>query len=366
MTALRVLVLGDARDKEPQRYAKFAKTFELVPYTLTTRDALINDFKTKFSDIVAIFPSWMGFVLVGGMKGDLLDALPQSVKIIGIPSVGYDHYDVVGLKKRGIILNNSPGMSAPAVADLALHLTLSTIRYTTMFEQALRQTGNTLTARIAARDYDIETGALPSNPGKEGFAFGHRVRDTLVWSPQGKRAGIAGYGQIGKQTAARLSCIGMEIHTLNRSIGASGSVPTPSGLGFDITPHKNFEDLARNSDVLILCLPATPETKHILNEKTIALMPKGAKIINVGRGALIDQKALVKGLETGQISSAGLDVFEHEPIVEPELLNRYDVTLLPHLGGCYAEAVDMAMINIMDSIEDVVLHNGTGNFPVNL
>lgn len=368
-TKLRVLVLGDSRDKEPQRYAAFAQAFDLIPYTLSTRETLIHELKTEFSDIVAIFASWMGFALVGGMNTDLLDALPASVKIIAIPSVGYDNYDAAGLKSRGIILNNSPGMSAGAVADLALHLTLSVIRFTTLYETALRQSGNTLVARLAAVDYDSSTGTIasPLPSVQKGFAFGHRAGQFSVWSPQGKRAGIAGYGQIGKQTAMRLASLGMEIHTLNRSVPGSTKSPTPSGNGnFDIIPHSSFDDLAKHSDVLILCLPATPETKHIVNERTIALLPKGAKIVNVGRGALVDQKALVEGLKSGHISSAGLDVFEHEPIIEPELLTRQDVTLLPHLGGCYAESVDLAMVNCMDSIEDVVLNNGTGNFPVNL
>jgi glyoxylate reductase len=297
------------------------------------------------------------------MKGDLLDALPSTLKMIAIPSVGYDHYDTVALKARGIILCNSPGLSADTVADLGLHLALSVYRYTTLFEHTLRTQKHTIQARKAAFAFDHETGIAPTTNLPEPFAYGHIVGSERVQMPHGKRVGIAGFGAIGKALARRLHVLGMKIHYLKRS---PVTAEEQKELGFRIVYHESFDSLAKVSDLLVLTLPLSPETTHILNSSTIAFLPSGAKVVNIGRGPLIDQKALLDGLRSGKISSAGLDVYEYEPTIEPELLERWDVTLLPHIGGCSTDAAHASMVNCMDCIEDCLKNGGNGLFPVNL
>ncbi|ODQ67779.1 hypothetical protein NADFUDRAFT_80943 [Nadsonia fulvescens var. elongata DSM 6958] len=373
----KVLMVGEF-EEDCADYQAFASHFDLIHYTLTTREQFIKDLQTPLlNDIQAIFPMWFGFNEIGMLHGaDIIDALPKSLKIIVCISVGYDHYDSQALKERGIIFCNTPSIAADQVADMALFLTISSYRYTTLYQTRLRELGNSFNARSSTGSNSWKNGA-PTALESSQFNFGERVGGRIVLSPRGKRVGIAGLGAIGKAIAKRLDTIGMsEINYMRGRSGAlseaeikTSFLDASSGYYNELILPKlkyreSFKELCENSDLLILALPATPETKGILNKESIKYLPPGAKVVNIGRGALIDTRALVDALDSGHISSAGLDVFENEPDVEDYLVNRLDVTLTPHIGSSTMETLLDSMAHCFNNIEDVVLRGGKGTKPV--
>jgi lactate dehydrogenase-like 2-hydroxyacid dehydrogenase len=276
--------------------------------------------------------------------------------------VGYDHYDAQALAKKGVVLTNSPGISADAVADIALHLALSTYRFTTVMEYTLREQKHTVKARQSVAALDISTGQPMSEGYPAKFAYGHEVGAKRATSPKGQNVGIAGFGAIGRATGKRLAALGMNVHYFKRR---KLSAEEERELGYPATFHATVESLFKSSNLLMLTIPLTQETRHMVNQDSISLLPDGAKIVNVGRGALIDEDALVMALKSGKLSSVGLDVFEKEPAVHPELLSRLDVTLIPHLGGAEAAAAHDAYVHCMKAITNVLLEDGNGLTPVN-
>lgn len=349
-TKPQILVLPDLSGHNSFGYEQFCSQFSLINYTLTTRDQFIEDLKPGrlLGNIVGIFADWTAFSKIGHMDADLIKHLPNSLKITVIPSTGYEPFDVEALSARGIILCNTPAISSSAVADAALLLTLSVFRYISAFEKAVRTTGNVIDSRAAVGNMDKEKGCLVFDK-EERFIFGSRVSrlQLHVESPYGKRVGIAGFGKIGQQIANRLSALGMQIHYFKRS---RLSVEEETSLSYPVHYHNSFDSLCQISDLLLLALPGDRSTEHILNEKTIHLLPFGARVVNVGRGSLINETHLLEALSNGQISSVGLDVYENEQSINKELLRRDDVTLTPHVGACtedvYIKAYDNCMRNI--------------------
>lgn len=287
-----------------------------------------------------------------------MDILPASVKYIHVASVGYNPYDINALSARGIKLFNAPGFPTESVADMALNLAWSTYRYTTAFDFALRTTGHTDTARKAIALFDNKNGVPNFEAAKSHtlFEFGHSVGGKIASDPTGQRVGIAGFGAIGKRIGARLNALGMNVHYLKRTPLDSKEA---ADLGYNAACHTTFDSLCKVSDLLILSLPASPETKHIVNDNTIKLMPDGVKIVNVGRGELIDDNALLRGLKSGKISAVGLDVFNNEPDVNPELLKRYDVTVLPHIAGSTVNTYVNCHSYILTNLKNAILFGDT-------
>ncbi|KAK9327152.1 hypothetical protein V1520DRAFT_372254 [Lipomyces starkeyi] len=197
----------------------------------------------------------------------------------------------------------------------------------------------------------------------DGFAFGDNVAGRSVTCPTGKRCGIVGMGAIGKEIARRAVAFGMSVHFYTRTPLSSetlATLPVSSMIAYS-----SLQDLLPNCDVIVLCVPLGAHTHHILNTKSLALLPKGARVVNVGRGGLIDTEALVAALDSGHLTSAGQDVFEGEPEIQEILLDRWDVTILPHIGSATLESVVTAEDAIMRNIENVVLEGGCGITPVN-
>uniref|UniRef100_A0A060TDI1 ARAD1D00484p n=1 Tax=Blastobotrys adeninivorans TaxID=409370 RepID=A0A060TDI1_BLAAD len=346
----KVLVVGEI-STDSKDYEQFSEEFNVIHYPRTiTRQEFISKLDGEFADIVAIFTVWGAFWgNFGGFRGDdLLAKIPDTLKVITITSVGTEQFDVKALNQKGVWVCNVPGLSAVPVAEIALHLTLSVYRYTSVFEHALRESGDAFASRQAVAVLDKETG-LPGSKDRKytEFALGEAVGPCYVHSPVGFRAGVAGFGSIGKQIGQRLNDIGMEVHYSKRTPVSDNEL---NALNYTPKYHSSVQELMKNCDLLVLALPLSEETRHIVNADTIKLLPKGAKVVNVGRGALVDQKALVESLKTGHLSAAGLDVYEHEPAVEPELTSRYDVTLLPHLGGATIEVMEKAFLQCMDNI----------------
>lgn len=226
------------------------------------------------------------------VDADLLARFP-SLEIVANFGVGYDTVDAAEAGRRGVVVTNTPDVLTDEVADLAVGLLLATVR------------------RIPQADRYLRAGRWPSGP----FPLSPSLR--------GRRVGILGLGRIGRAIAGRLEGFGVEIAYHGRRPQAD--VP--------YAYHDSLLGLARAADVLMVVAPAGPETNRLVGAEVLdALGPNGI-LINVARGSLVDEAALVQALEAGTLLAAGLDVFENEPHVPAALAALDQAVLLPHVGS---------------------------------
>lgn len=217
-----------------------------------------------------------------------------NLAIVANFAVGYNNVDIEAAKEIGIIVTNTPGVLTEATADLTMGLMLAVMR------------------RIVEGDAEVRsTGRCEWEPLK-----------LLGSSLQAKRLGIIGMGRIGSAVAARSYVFGMEVVHHSRGRGMP------------------LDELLATSDVVSLHVPLTADTRHIIDRDALALMKKGSYLINTSRGPLVDEAALCDALESGHLRGAGLDVYEDEPAVNPRLLKRHDVVIVPHIGSATEEARD--------------------------
>jgi lactate dehydrogenase-like 2-hydroxyacid dehydrogenase len=231
-----------------------------------------------------------------GADAALIDSLPK-LEIISSFGVGYDTVDVEAAKRRNVIVTNTPGVLNDAVADLAIGLIIAAAR------------------RIPQGDRFVREGKW----GRQGLPLAQQVT--------GKRLGIIGLGRIGQAIAKRAAGFDLKIgyHSRHR-------VPDSPFIYYARLP-----DLAGNSDFLVAILPGGKATYHLVDEEVMrALGPTGI-LVNVARGSVVDEKALVKCLQEGALGGAALDVFEEEPIVPEALLTMDNVVLQPHVGSATHE-----------------------------
>lgn len=239
---------------------------------------------------------------------------PPRAKIVANFGVGYNHIDAAAAKAHGITVTNTPGAVTDATADIALTLLLMSARRAGAGERFVRS--------------GAWTGWTPTQ------FLGHHVT--------GKRVGIVGLGRIGKAIARRCHYgFGMEVVFHNRSTVADPGLPAR---------QLPLHELLAISDFVVIAVPATPQTHHLIGAAELARMQPHAHLVNIARGDIVDEAALIAALQAGQIAGAGLDVFEREPVV-PEALRALDcVTLLPHLGTAALEVRDamgfMALANL--------------------
>ncbi|ACL56410.1 2-hydroxyacid dehydrogenase [Methylobacterium nodulans] len=231
---------------------------------------------------------------VSGVRVDgvLLDRLP-ALEIVANFGVGYDTIDAVEANRRGVVVTNTPDVLTDEVADLAVGLLLATVRQIPQVDRYLRA------GKWLEKPYPL-TGTL-----------------------RGRRVGILGLGRIGRAIAHRLEAFGVAIAYHGRRPQADVAYAY----------HPSLIDLARAVDVLMVVAPGGPETKGIVNREVLeALGPEGI-LINVARGSLVDEEALIAALQDGTIQSAGLDVFADEPRVPAGLIAQEHTVLLPHVGS---------------------------------
>lgn len=239
------------------------------------------------------------------IDASLLAAAGPQLRLIANFGVGVDHIDLAAARARGITVTNTPGVLTDDTADLVMALILAVPR------------------RIAEGERQIREG-LWSGWSPTGM-LGHRIT--------GKRLGIVGMGRIGQAVAARARAFGLAIHYHNRN-----RLPKAIEGPLEATWWPTLDAMLARVDIVSLNCPETPETHHIINAARLRLMQRHAFLINVARGTLVDEAALVEALAAGHIAGAGLDVFEHEPAIHPGLLGRPDVVLLPHMGSATFEA----------------------------
>ncbi|KAI3468827.1 hypothetical protein Pfo_025490 [Paulownia fortunei] len=224
------------------------------------------------------------------LTSDDLDRYPAVECVVG-SSAGLNHVDLDACRRRGIRVTSAGDAFSDDVADYAVGLAIDVLR------------------RVSAADRFVRAGSWPV---QKEYILGSKV--------SGKRVGIVGLGSIGSRIAKRFEAFGCSIAYNSRKM--KSYVP--------YAYYANVGDLASNSDILIVCCALTNETYHIINKDIMTALGMAGIIVNVGRGALIDEKELVRFLVRGEIGGAGLDVFEHEPHVPDELLTLDNVVLSPH------------------------------------
>lgn len=225
------------------------------------------------------------------VDAELLDAAPR-LRIVANVALGTDNMDLALMAKRGVVATNAPGVFTEATADCTMGLILA------------------VTRRLNEADMFVRRGEWKDfQPGRW---------DGMLLS--GKTLGILGYGRIGRAVAKRAEAFGMRIISCDKV----GQGPEQSEAVFS---------LLRQSDVVSMHVPLTEETRHMMGARQFAAMKPGAFFINMARGRVMNEQALVDVLKIGHLGGAGLDVFENEPVVHPELLKMKNVVMTPHIGG---------------------------------
>lgn len=255
------------------------------------------------------------------MPGDKLDAagiasLPASVRVLGTYSVGFDHIDLDAATARHLPVFNTPDVLTESVADLALFLILAAARDTTSAERTLR----------------------------EGRWGPWAPTSMLGRSLQGRRLGIFGMGRIGQAIAKRASVFGTHLHYHNRS-----RLPVERDGGGVF--HGSLESLLTHSDVLCICAPSTAELRNSIDARRLSLLPKGAIVVNVARGDLVDEQALFAAVQEGRVGAIGFDVYRNEPNIDSRWLSLPHATLLPHIGSATHEVRTAMGMLVLDGIE---------------
>ncbi len=252
------------------------------------------------------------------LSAQVIARLPDSVRAIANFSVGVDHVDLGAAKARGIIVTNTPDVLADATAELTMLLILG----------AARRAGE---GERLVRSGQWHTWSL-------SFMVGTEVT--------GKRLGIIGMGRVGQVTARRARGFDMTIHYHNRH-----RLPADREAG--ATYFETAEAMLPHCDFLALHCPATPETRHLLDAKRIALLPQGAIVVNAARGSVIDDEALIAALESGKLAAAGLDVFNNEPDIQPAYRELQNTFLLPHIGSATRETRDAMGFRALDNLDAI-------------
>jgi hydroxypyruvate reductase len=274
----------------PEQMEELEKHFDLLKCSKDV-DQLLDMLEGRKNDIVAIASSTNGSI-----SRKLIEALPN-LEIIAQFAVGTDNIDLQAAKERGIRVTNTPDVLTDDTADAALSLLLA------------------VTRRICEGDMYVRVGKWLNGAMPLGY------------SPKGKIAGIVGMGRIGQAITKRCEAFGMKIvyHGPRKK----------EGISYDYEP--DLLKLAENADYLILACPGGASTHHLVHEAVLNALGPKAFLINISRGSVVDEEALVKALMEKRIAGAGLDVYQNEPHVPPELIKLDNVVLLPHIGSATYE-----------------------------
>jgi glyoxylate reductase len=286
-------------------------------FALTLHD---NDSVMDRAAFVAAVTGMRGVMVTPGDRVDaeLLDAAGPHLEVVATLSVGLDHIDCPAARGRGVRIAYTPDVLTLATAEMAIAMMLSLLRRVTEGDRLIR----------ARKPWALAP----------GFMLGR--------SPTGLRFGCLGYGRIGREACRLAALLGMDVvHTGRVPRGEPGEV--------------SFDELVRRSDVISVHCPLTPETRHLINTEVFARMKSDAVVINTSRGPVIDERALAHALANGVIAGAALDVFEHEPVVEPGLLECEKLVLVPHLGSATHQTRTAMGMLCADALETVLL--GVGN-----
>ena len=308
---------------------------KIFPEGLAQLHALCD---VDYNESDAIYPKAVLTEKLAGVQGALVTgserinaetlAYAKDLKIVSNMMVGYNNFDLPAMSAAGVMGTNTPDVLTDTTADLAFGLMLSTAR------------------RMAESEHWLRAGHWQN----------WSLDQWLGQDVYGATLGIVGMGRIGQAIAKRAMGFSMQVQYYNRS-------RLPEATEAELKArHTDFETLLKTSDIVVLLVPYSEATHHIIDAKALRLMKPTANLINIGRGGLVDDAALAEALREGVIAGAGLDVFEHEPQVNQALLTVPNVTLTPHIGSA-TRATRYAMMNLAI---DNLLAGLAGQRPPNL
>ncbi len=249
------------------------------------------------------------------INAEVIAHLAPPLKVIANLSVGLDHIDLDAARRFGVHVLNTPDVLSEATAEVAMMLIL--------------------------------------NPCRRAYESDHLVRSGqwTGWTPTqmlglgltGRRLGILGLGRIGQQLAKRAAPFGLEIHYHNRR-----QLPPETEAG--AVYHASSDSLLHHSDIFVIAAPSTPELKGFLDARRIALLPKDAVVVNVARGDMVDDGALIEGLTSGKLFAAGLDVYRGEPNLDPRYRALPNAFLASHIGSATIDTRDAMGFLLLDGL----------------
>ncbi len=284
---------------------------------LSTRDELINAFKNYAAVIT---------MLNDNIDADLINQAGPDLKLIANYGVGFNNIDVKAANEKGIYVSNTPDVLTDATADLAWALLFAAAR------------------RVIEGDNIVRTSTFEWAPK---YMLGYDIT--------GKTLGIIGAGRIGANLGKK-AALGFNMKVLYYGRHESLALEAVGGV------RVGLEELLERSDFVSIHLPLTPETRHLIGANELSKMKPDGILINTSRGPVVDEKALADALTRHVIAGAGLDVYEHEPEVTPELKNLQNVVLMPHVGtATFGTRKNMGVL-VIKNIEAVF----AGNEPVNM
>jgi lactate dehydrogenase-like 2-hydroxyacid dehydrogenase len=264
------------------------------------RDTLLAEVGPRIKGIVSF---------VAPCPRSLIEKLP-ALEIIATAVVGYDLIDVKAAAERGVVVTNTPDVLTDEVADLSIGLLLATLREIPRAEKHLRD------------------GLWPKEP--------YRLTPTL----RGRKVGIVGLGRIGSAIAQRIEGFGVPVSYHGRRQQTDVAYPY----------FPSVTELAKAVDVLIAVTPGGPQTKHLIGQEVFEALGPNGVFVNVARGSVVDEAALIQALKSGTILAAGLDVFENEPNVPAELIALPNTVLLPHVASASAHTRDAMAQLAVDNV----------------
>ncbi len=302
-----------------------------LPDTVETRmrelfNATLNQTDQPFTQEQLIQAVKTADVLVptvtDSLSASVIEQAGPQLRLIASFGTGVDHIDVKAAREKGITVTNTPGVLSEDTADVAMSLILAVPR------------------RIVQGDIKVRSGQW------DGWSptgmLGHRIN--------GKRLGIIGMGSIGQAIARRAKAFGMSIHYHNRK-----AVHPSIEAELEATYWETIEQMLPRVDIISINCPSTPATHHLLNKERLSLLSPHSYLVNTGRGDVIDEIALIELLKENKIAGAGLDVYEHEPVVSSALIELPNVVLLPHIGSATIEGRhamgDKVIINIQTFLD---------------
>uniref|UniRef100_A0A0B7K6P4 S-adenosyl-L-homocysteine hydrolase NAD binding domain-containing protein n=1 Tax=Bionectria ochroleuca TaxID=29856 RepID=A0A0B7K6P4_BIOOC len=317
MSRPKVMLLGTLEHAQ-DAWSSLAPIADSIRPKSRNRADFIKEAKSgAFDGVVALYRDYYSVTVSGRFDAELLDAMPRSFKYICHNGAGYDQIDVAACTERGIHVSHTPGAVNESTADLAIWLAVGALR------------------NLSVSVHSCHAGAWR---GKPAPALGH--------DPQGKTMGILGFGGIGRTVAQRAMAFGMTVKFYD---------PFPVDPKLHGGAHSvSLDALLKESDIISIHIPLTPDTHHFISTAEFEKMKDGVVVVNTARGPILDEAALVKALASGKVASAGLDVFEKEPEINPGLLANKKVLLVPHMGTWSVETQTKMEVLAIDNVRSAV------------
>ena len=242
--------------------------------------------------------------VVDSIDGELIASAGERLRLIANFGAGVNHIDLKAARARGIIVTNTPGVLTEDTADMTMALIVSVPR------------------RLAEGEKLVRSGEWKG--WSPGGMLGHRIG--------GKALGIVGMGRIGQAVARRARAFGLSIHYHNRH-----RLPKVVEAELQAQWHPNLDEMLGGIDILTIHTPRNADSENLIDARRIGLLRPHVYLINASRGGIVDEDAMIEALEQGKLAGAGLDVWTHEPVIDPRLLALPNVVMTPHMGSATYE-----------------------------